>query len=248
MPCSGPRVESITIAEHKTWIIFGIQVGSYMIGMWYNWYNLSYPSPCLAELLNQYIAVSGSLNRWYVIYNHPIGSIDHLYTTYILPSGGLYATYLPLKGTRKLHWLKCCFIFSNQPQETTSTLNEAFRCCWVVGSWMMNSPVLPVSGIFYSEKVFESWVLEFMIEYILSICISTKTRNSEVTMYSYNGRIEVCPKWNWIAIEFEGCFYLLSTPGVWQWKKNSQKIEPVTTGRFFRRSFHFQQLDFFRPP
>ena len=28
------------------------------------------------------------------IYNHPIGSIYHLYTTYsILPSGGLYATY-----------------------------------------------------------------------------------------------------------------------------------------------------------
>ena len=25
------------------------------------------------------IAVSGSLNRWYVIYNHPIGSIYHLY-------------------------------------------------------------------------------------------------------------------------------------------------------------------------
>ena len=29
------------------------------------------------------------------MYNHPIGSIYHLYTTYIyiLPSGGLYATY-----------------------------------------------------------------------------------------------------------------------------------------------------------
>ena len=26
-------------------------------------------------------------------YNPPIGSIYHLYTTYILPSGGLYATY-----------------------------------------------------------------------------------------------------------------------------------------------------------
>ena len=33
------------------------------------------------------IVVSGSLNRWYVIYNHPIGSIYHLYTTYILPIG-----------------------------------------------------------------------------------------------------------------------------------------------------------------
>ena len=29
-------------------------------------------------------------------YNPPIGSIYHLYTTYILPSGGLYATYHPL--------------------------------------------------------------------------------------------------------------------------------------------------------
>ena len=26
-------------------------------------------------------------------YNPPIGSIYHLYTTYILPSGGIYATY-----------------------------------------------------------------------------------------------------------------------------------------------------------
>ena len=26
-------------------------------------------------------------------YNHPIGSIYHLYTTYILPSGGLYNPY-----------------------------------------------------------------------------------------------------------------------------------------------------------
>ena len=39
------------------------------------------------------IAVSGSLNRWYVIYNHEIGSISDLYTTYILPIGWLYATY-----------------------------------------------------------------------------------------------------------------------------------------------------------
>ena len=39
------------------------------------------------------IAVSGSLNRWQVIYNHPIGSIYHLYTTYILPSGELCAAY-----------------------------------------------------------------------------------------------------------------------------------------------------------
>ena len=36
------------------------------------------------------IVVSGSLNRWYVIYIHLIGSIYHLHTTYILPFAGLY--------------------------------------------------------------------------------------------------------------------------------------------------------------
>ena len=39
------------------------------------------------------MVVSGSPKRWLVAYNPPIGSIYHLYTTYILPSGGLYATY-----------------------------------------------------------------------------------------------------------------------------------------------------------
>ena len=34
-------------------------------------------------------------------YNPPIGSIYHLYTTYILPSGGLYATYHPLQESEK---------------------------------------------------------------------------------------------------------------------------------------------------
>ena len=38
------------------------------------------------------IAVSGSLNRWSVIYNHPIGSIYHLITTFTLPIGWLLAT------------------------------------------------------------------------------------------------------------------------------------------------------------
>ena len=42
----------------------------------------------------------GSLNRWYVAYNHPIGSIYHVYTAYILPSAGIYATY-HLLGNQK---------------------------------------------------------------------------------------------------------------------------------------------------
>ena len=38
--------------------------------------------------------VSGSPKRWAWWHSpSPIGSIYHLYTTYILPSGGLYATY-----------------------------------------------------------------------------------------------------------------------------------------------------------
>ena len=39
------------------------------------------------------MAVSGSPERWEGLYNPPIGSIYHLYTTYILPSGGLYIPY-----------------------------------------------------------------------------------------------------------------------------------------------------------
>ena len=42
----------------------------------------------------------------FLAWNHPIGSIYHLYTTYILPIGWLYATYHLLRGTRKLHWKK----------------------------------------------------------------------------------------------------------------------------------------------
>ena len=39
----------------------------------------------------------GSCKGWLVVYNHPIGSIYHLYTTYILPSRGLYNPYHPLR-------------------------------------------------------------------------------------------------------------------------------------------------------
>ena len=47
------------------------------------------------------MVVSGSPKRWYVAYNPPIGSIYHLYTTYILPSRGLYNPYHPLQEPEK---------------------------------------------------------------------------------------------------------------------------------------------------
>ena len=40
-------------------------------------------------------------------YNPPIGSIYHLYTTYILPSGGLYATYHLLPEPERSIELPC---------------------------------------------------------------------------------------------------------------------------------------------
>ena len=39
----------------------------------------------------------------FLAWNHPIGSIYHLY---ILPIGWLFATTHLLRGTRKLHWKK----------------------------------------------------------------------------------------------------------------------------------------------
>ena len=47
-------------------------------------------------------------------YNPPIGSIYHLYTTYILPSGGLYATY---------HLL-------GEPETTIDEKEFRARCTW----------------------------------------------------------------------------------------------------------------------
>jgi len=44
------------------------------------------------NLRKRSMVVSSSLNRWQVPYNPPIGSIYHLYTTYILPIGWLYGT------------------------------------------------------------------------------------------------------------------------------------------------------------
>ena len=52
------------------------------------------------------MVVSGSLNRWKVPYNPPIGSIYHLYTTYSPCQLGDHMVPIPpIKGTRKLHWL-----------------------------------------------------------------------------------------------------------------------------------------------
>ena len=50
------------------------------------------------------IAVSGSLNRWLVIYNHPIGRKHTTYIPLIYIANWMIIWYLPpIKGTRKLH-------------------------------------------------------------------------------------------------------------------------------------------------
>ena len=47
----------------------------------------------------------GSSITHLTVYNHPIHSIYHWEkNTYILPSGGLYATYHLFMGTRNNHW------------------------------------------------------------------------------------------------------------------------------------------------
>ena len=53
---------------------------------------------------------SGSGKGWWVVlYNHPIGSINRLYTRYILPFGGLYNPYIslpPITRTIIIPWPK----------------------------------------------------------------------------------------------------------------------------------------------
>ena len=44
-------------------------------------------------------------------YNPPIGSIYHLYTTYILPSGGLYATYHLLREPETTIEMLLCYLY-----------------------------------------------------------------------------------------------------------------------------------------
>ena len=57
----------------------------------------------------------GSLNRWQVAYNHPIGNIYHLYTSYIfhIAFWGVICYLPPFMGTRNNHWSKR----NIQPQE-----------------------------------------------------------------------------------------------------------------------------------
>ena len=60
------------------------------------------------------IAVSGSLNRWYVIYNHPVGPVGnlyHLYTTYSPCQLGDYISPIPpIKGTRNNYWFQASLL------------------------------------------------------------------------------------------------------------------------------------------
>ena len=62
---------------------------------------------CWGKNASSSIAVSGSLLLvGSVIYTHSIGSVYHLYTTYIyIALWGYYMLPIPpIKGTRKLHW------------------------------------------------------------------------------------------------------------------------------------------------
>ena len=50
----------------------------------------------------------GSLNRWYVAYNHPIGKDYKWYISgFLLPIEGLYISPIPpIKGTRNSYWFE----------------------------------------------------------------------------------------------------------------------------------------------
>ena len=64
----------------------GVYIYIYIIHIKWLYSRISEPST--VQWIFQ-VPVKGG--RWHII--PPIGSIYHLYTTYILPSGGLYATY-----------------------------------------------------------------------------------------------------------------------------------------------------------
>ena len=58
-----------------------------------------------ATLTIQSMEFPGSLNRWQVAYNHPIGNIYHLYTSYIfhIAFWGVLCYLPPFMGTRNNH-------------------------------------------------------------------------------------------------------------------------------------------------
>ena len=116
------------------------------------WVSLRYPKDICTDRLKGWatrllhhsikryksIAGSGSLNRWYVIYNHPIGSRCHLYTTYIWPNWVIICYLPPIKGTWKLHWTKHQFgrittitkILSVIPYQKTYSVTGLHSCVW----------------------------------------------------------------------------------------------------------------------
>ena len=80
-------------------------------------------STCKQKHPTHSIVVSGSPNRWYVMYNHPIGNIYHLYTT-CSPIGWLYIS--PTKPT----------YFSGNPRNNLSSLRRG--SCFAI--WCSHSP------------------------------------------------------------------------------------------------------------
>ena len=83
------------------------------------------------------MVVSGSPNRCQVAYKPPIGIIYHLYTTYILPSGWLYATY---------HLL-------GEPETTIDKLLCTLLSNSYVAEWLKGLPALHI----HHETIQKLW-------------------------------------------------------------------------------------------
>ena len=107
-------------------------------------------------------------------YNPPIGSIYHLYTTYILPSGGLYATYHPL-------------------QEPEKSIDNIFQLGWNHQLVEYDKESVPVAfegqtpnppwGYFFSGREFGAQV--FGILWLPSLKLTAKApENSGILKYS----------------------------------------------------------------
>ena len=68
-------------------------------------------------------------------YNPPIGSIYHLYTTYILPSGGLYATsHLLGEPETTIDYMGIMMNHDKDPYKTTSRMES--KSVVFVLSWL----------------------------------------------------------------------------------------------------------------